>query len=503
MSDDSLWHYVALADSTAIVGLKAPGGIRGVYQGRVLLDAEEWRGAKQALAALTGATVLEENERLPNVRVKVRDAQTLAQIRKLPVVDYVEPAKLREGFSFSIGCSYDLASGRTVTYSGIGDIIPWTYKFMGIPEAWKITNGSGKRVGLTDTGIYWSGEQMRQNVRAGQSANRHVTYTHTTNYQDPYIADDGCSHGPRMAGVIAAPRDDSGPVGVAWGAHFVSVRHNDDITVFDTWYAAQAIRKAAENGSDIIVMAWGSPDYWFNSIEDEIHYWHYTHQRLFVGAAGTYSQCIEYIFRNNTFFPAEVPEVIAVTGVNDDGNLPCNVAHGPGVDLAGHIGQATTGRNSEVVSVEGSSNATGVVGGMAALVWSRYPWMSRDQVRQRLESTASRAHHRDGDIGWGIVHAYKAVGGFYNLRTDGPTCLSQYETGNGVSLTAMPYGDGPFTYRWSNGDTNQSTWFPAPAPGETGEYAVYVTDGLEGKTVAAYHRVEVLPADDTRFTCDS
>jgi serine protease len=381
-------------------------------------------------------------------------------------------------------------------------MIPSTYNFMGIPEAWRIATGSGRTVGLTDTGIYYTGEQMTTNVRAGHSANRFVTYTNTTNYAEPYIADDACSHGPRMAGVIAAPRDNSGPVGVAWGANFVSVRHNDDVTVFDAYYATQAINLAGSNGSDIIVMAWGAADVWFSSIEDAIKYWHYNFGRLFVGAAGSTGVCIDYLLRNNTFFPAEIPEVIAVTGVDDDGRLACNVMHGPGVDLAAHIDQVTTGRYSDVVTIMASSNAAGVVGGMAALVWNRYPTMSRDQVRQRLESMASYglSGNKDGDIGYGIVNAYRAVGGFYDLRIDGPTCLGAYEADE-VTLTAMPYGDGPFTYKWHDGQTGKSATFLAPAPGETAEYLVYVTDGLEGKTRSRAHYVEKLPTTDTRLMC--
>ncbi len=249
-------------------------------------------------------------------------------------------------------------------------------------------------------------------------------------------------------------------------------------------------------------MAWGAADVWFSSIEDAIKYWHYNFGRLFVGAAGSTGVCVDYLLRNNTFFPAEIPEVIAVTGVDDDGKLACNVMHGPGVDLAAHVDQVTTGRYSDVVTIMASSNAAGVVGGMAALVWNRYPTMSRDQVRQRLESMASYglSGNKDGDIGYGIVNAYRAVGGFYDLRIDGPTCLGAYEADE-VTLTAMPYGDGPFTYKWHDGQTGKSATFPAPAPGETAEYLVYVTDGLEGKMRSRAHYVEKLPTTDTRLMC--
>jgi hypothetical protein len=108
MSDDSLWHYAALAGGEVVVGLKAPAANRGVFHGQILMGAEEWRQAIQALHAFPGLLVLEENQILPNVKVKIPDLQTLAQIRKLSTVDYVEPAKLRNTFSYNTGCTYPL-----------------------------------------------------------------------------------------------------------------------------------------------------------------------------------------------------------------------------------------------------------------------------------------------------------------------------------------------------------------------------------------------------------
>jgi hypothetical protein len=42
MSDEELWSHIEYSERTAVVGLKAPGAVRGVYQGRLLLDRTEW-----------------------------------------------------------------------------------------------------------------------------------------------------------------------------------------------------------------------------------------------------------------------------------------------------------------------------------------------------------------------------------------------------------------------------------------------------------------------------
>ncbi|HEV2149121.1 MAG TPA: S8/S53 family peptidase [Longimicrobiaceae bacterium] len=499
MSDDSLWTLVAQGDGTAVVGLKAPGANRGEFQGRVLLTRSERRQGVQALLALPGVTVEQEHGELPIIRVKVTDAASFSLLRALPFVDYAEPARLRSGVSYSTGgwgCSYTLASGRTMYYPG-GDVVPVTYGMMGITNAWRRSSGSGKTVGLTDTGIYFSSEQMVRNVRAGQSGSRRVTYTNSTNYQDPYIGDDGCSHGTRMAGVITAPKDDSGPVGVAWGANFVGVRHNDDVGVFDTYYAGQAIRIAAENGSDIIAMAWGSPDYWFNSIEAEIKHWYYNHDKLFIGAAGTDTGCANAIWRHNAFFPAEMGEVMAVTAIDDNGKVSCDSHYGPSVELVSYINQPTTGRYSDVVSIRASSNATAVIAGAAALVWSYYGG-TRQGVVQRLKQTARNPWGTYG-IGSGVIDVARAMGILHHAR------LPDYGMATGdepVEITVQVShsgGTGPFRYYWSNGSVTSvpyTTYRYHPVR-DVAHYSIHVTveDTYDGATLGANGTVTLWPSD--------
>jgi len=67
-----------------------------------------------------------------------------------------------------------------------------------------------------------------------------------------------CSHGTRMAGVLAAPMNGYGVVGVAWKSSLASVRQAGRIWDVNSYDAQQAIRDAAVRGSTVIVMAWQS-----------------------------------------------------------------------------------------------------------------------------------------------------------------------------------------------------------------------------------------------------
>jgi serine protease len=50
-------------------------------------------------------------------------------------------------------------------------------------------------------------------------------------------------------------------------------------------------------------------------------------------------------------------------------------------------------------------------GGIATLVRSRNPGMTRDQVRARLQQTAQYYPNRNGEEGYGLMNAYRAVTG--------------------------------------------------------------------------------------------
>ncbi|MEX2282575.1 MAG: S8/S53 family peptidase, partial [Gemmatimonadota bacterium] len=388
LSVDSLWLMIAAGDSSAVVGVKPPGASRGVIKGRVGADRNLLNRAERDLERL-GLSIVARSATLPAMRVRIDGVSQLGRLLAEPWLDYVEPAVIRGSIMPQIGCENPAYDGNQhMTWGDVTDMVPYTYASMDIPDAWALSSGDGVTIGLTDTGIFASNSQLTTNMTAGYSSIRTYEYLHTSNYGSAYISDSDCSHGSRMAGSIGAPRDGTGPIGVAWGANLVSVRHNDDVATFDTWYAVQAIDMAAAR-SNIVVMAWGAPDWWYNSIEDAITYWHYNWDRLFIGAAGTYMGWEPYEFRNNTFFPAEVEEVVAVTAVDDPfGNLSSNAAHGPGVDIAAFAGQVSTGKGSDLTTLMGTSNASGVTAGVAAMIWSRYPSMTRDQVRHRLSLTA-------------------------------------------------------------------------------------------------------------------
>jgi serine protease len=491
-SDADLGAEIAKAGDTAVIGLKAPGQARGVWKATVLVDDAQWRAARRAVLSQNGVTLVSADPVLPTLVVKLADQAALAAVRRLPVIDYVEPPMTTPRPMSSLGCgleAYDPATQPVPPLERIddgGDVIPWNFNHSKIREGWaRGGTGAGANVVVLDTGVY---EEQRQLWNApwgtfsgGLSGPRSVSYRTEMNSRPTY---DECSHGTKMAGTIAAPRDRRNMVGVAWQANLRMVKVIDDVVVGTDdeddpiiW----GIRSALSDRPPRAVVAMAFGDHRVHSrIADEIRRWHYDPHYpggvLFVGAAGT-NMCPIWA---PVAFPARMDEVVAVTGRAPGGGLHPSACTGPEVDLAAVIDEApTTGRNpDDLVRFGGSSNATAIVAGLAAMVWSKYPTWTRDQVRDRMYHTTWGSE--DPQLGRGVVDAYGATGGFLRVWIDGPDTVEPRET---YTLTAAPVGDGPFAYRWSNGATTPEVTVTAGAHNTYQRMSVTVTDLGENKSL--------------------
>lgn len=411
-SDAELWALVSEGGGRAMVGLKAPGAARGVWKGQVLVDRAAWTQGRAAVLNQRGVTLLQADELLPRVQVQVADAQALAAIRKLPMVDYVEPVLVAgdlHAFAGVGGCGYGSAWTGDRQYTSTSDIYSEKFTGMNIPAAWSLSTGAGMTIGLIDTGISSGQGQFTSTFAGGSSSGRTIRFLKVASQPSVY---DECGHGTRMAGIIGAPWDGRSVGGIAYRANMISVRQASGVAAVSSADAAEGVRVAASNGSRVIVMAWESLNWWWQ-VSDEIEYWHYNRPILFLGAAGT-SGCGDGVLDSNVVFPADMPEVMAVTGITyPGGGVPCGIHRGEDVEITAYLDVPSTGQyTADVVTMGGSSNATAVVGSVAALIWSRTPTLTRDQVRARIQQSGAYYPTRHSEQGYGLVNALKAVRGY-------------------------------------------------------------------------------------------
>ena len=115
-------------------------------------------------------------------------------------------------------------------------------------------------------------------------------------------------------------------------------------------------------------------------------------------------------------YPAAYPGVVGAAGVDKDGNhaaisvvSPSAMLAAPAVGIVS-TGIRTGGRNGYRTGT-GTSAATAIIAGAAALIRAKYPAMSATEVIHRLTATADDKGKpgRDNEYGYGVVNLVKAL----------------------------------------------------------------------------------------------
>ena len=121
--------------------------------------------------------------------------------------------------------------------------------------------------------------------------------------------------------------------------------------------------------------------------------------------------------------PAKQNETLAVSGIYKSGAITAYSCHGPEVDFAAFGGDfdiATTDRAGQglgynigeyFLEFQGTSAATAQLAGVAALILSEFPDLTREEVYCRLAMTATDLGDfgRDDFYGHGLINAYRAI----------------------------------------------------------------------------------------------
>ena len=116
--------------------------------------------------------------------------------------------------------------------------------------------------------------------------------------------------------------------------------------------------------------------------------------------------------------PADADSALAVGAVYLDGTITYFSSPGPTADgrikpdvcaLGYQVPVVSISDDVSAVAVSGTSLATPLVAGVAALMLQRAPGLTAMQAIEALRATASRAAAPDVDYGWGVVDALTAV----------------------------------------------------------------------------------------------
>ncbi|MFE4704815.1 S8 family serine peptidase [Peribacillus simplex] len=273
----------------------------------------------------------------------------------------------------------------------------WHHKKLGTSAAWTKTMGSKELiVAIIDDGIDRNHEDLK-----GKIVNAYDTIKNRK-----HIVPKG-AHGTHIAGIIAGSANNSiGGTGVAPNVKLMP------INVFDGEYAdtadiIEAIHYAVQQKANIINMSLGDTSYSeaLNKAVQEA----YKKGVLIVAAAGNEGDMGKNVQR---VYPAAFSHVISVAATDSRDRRPSYSNYHSTVDIAAPgndiLSTLPYGRYGWM---SGTSMATPMVAGVAALIWSNEPKLNKTEVEYRLYDSAVDLGAKGKDIyyGNGRVNAKKAL----------------------------------------------------------------------------------------------
>ncbi|MEV5974328.1 S8 family serine peptidase [Streptomyces sp. NPDC051921] len=270
----------------------------------------------------------------------------------------------------------------------------WYLDAMKADELWKVATGKGVTVAVLDSGVDSTLSELRGRVLPGR------------NFSDagegPGRVDDKDRdrHGTNMALAIAGSGAGGGVKGIAPDATILPVKTGD--FVIDGWGSMyKGIRYAVDNGARVInISSGGAADdaekpNWLAAVE-------YAQKKgvlIFAASGNDGSESRSY--------PAAVPGVVAVGALDTKGKVAKFSDHGshlalaaPGVDMPGRC----TDDKTKYCAFEGTSHATAIASGTAALIWSAHPdWTGNQVLRVMMETAGHNGPVPSKYIGYGSV----------------------------------------------------------------------------------------------------
>jgi type VII secretion-associated serine protease mycosin len=265
----------------------------------------------------------------------------------------------------------------------------WYLDTLRIDQVHDITKGRGITVAVIDTGVDASHPDLAGQILAG------ADFTAAAS-GDGRVDESG--HGTGMAGIIAAH---GRAEGIAPDARILPVR----VAAFDKGFRPtdKGIEWAITHGATVLCIPAGGED----TPEVEAAIAHALDADVVVvAAAGNRPEA------DRVDYPAAIPGVVAAAGVGRDGEHAEISVTGPEVVLAAPaVDIVSTGLDHGYRKGNGTSDATAIIAGAAALVRSKFPDLSAAEVVHRLTATADDKGPpgRDDEYGYGVLNLVKAL----------------------------------------------------------------------------------------------
>ncbi|MFC8887437.1 S8 family peptidase, partial [Streptomyces cinereoruber] len=214
--------------------------------------------------------------------------------------------------------------------------------------------------------------------------------------------EDTTPHGTNMALTIAGSGAGGGVKGIAPDAKILPLKVADALGSYDLAdYGGRALRYAADNGAKVVNISMAGVEF-----EESIAKWQeavdYALAKgvlIFAGSGNDGD--------GGVLYPAATPGVVAVGALDAKGKITKFSSYGshlalaaPGVEVPGRCSK----NKNRYCAFEGTSYATAITSGTAALIWSAHPdWTANQVLRVMLETAGHNGPVPSKYIGYGSV----------------------------------------------------------------------------------------------------
>ncbi len=335
--------------------------------------------------------------------------QTISRIQQSGLVEYVEPLYQNEVLYIPNDPEADPSKGKQDYLAVIK-----------AHEAWDIEKSDTSMIiGIVDTGVNMNHEDL-QNIAYNHNDPINGVDDDADGYIDNYygwdVADedndptaDGHPHGTPVTGMSSAATNNGiGMAGVGFNARYLPVKIAETSSQKLT-KDYEGVKYAADHGAKVINLSWGAAGNYSQYGQDIINYAVLEKDAVVVAAAGNTNEELD-------FYPASYENVLSVGATDINDNKASWATYSYYIDImAPGDNVYTTKNNGSYEITTGSSFASPLVAGAAALVRSRFPELNAIQVMEQLRVTSDNIYPvgenmtYEGKLGKGRLNIQRAL----------------------------------------------------------------------------------------------
>ncbi|MES2731608.1 MAG: S8 family serine peptidase [Bacteroidota bacterium] len=347
--------------------------------------------------------------------------QVINQLLSDPEVEYAEPVYYYESLapnenladaadnrshSLKYGTAYQPNDAKLVNQYHLNTIRAY--------DAWQVETGNPNvTIGISDYGFSILHEDLKDNLQYNLADPINGVDDDEDGYIDNYAGWDlsdndyvlnGETHGSSVSGLAAASTDNrKGIAGIGFQCRFLPAKVNGT----GGFRGYESIIYLADHGCKVINMSWGRRGAPSAYEEDIINYAALQKDVVLVAAAGNDGSAAY-------FYPASYSNVLSVAATNANDVKWSGSNYNDKVDICAPGEKIFTVTANDYATIgSGTSFASPMVAGAAALVRSRYPQLSADQVRMLLTKTTDKINTLNsaytGKLGSGRLNIYRAL----------------------------------------------------------------------------------------------